>query len=126
MAYRLKMARAHSIHTLYQRGWSRGRIVREVGINRETGARHLKDLQPAPKPAIAPLGSREDQLGSKPAHVPLGSSTLEGDPKPAHAPLGCEPDPTTSQTTSGESGRLSECEPWRDQILEKLQLGLSA
>ena len=73
MANRLKMALAQSIHTLYQQGWSQRRIARELGINRETVARHLKELQPAPKPANAPLGSEVDQLGSKPANAPLGS-----------------------------------------------------
>jgi transposase len=94
MANRLKMALAQSIHTLHQQGWSQRRIARELGINRETVARHLKDLQAASKPANAPLGS--------------------------------DPHLTTSEPLPCEPGRLSECEPWRDQILEKLQLGLSA
>jgi hypothetical protein len=79
MANRLKMALAQSIHTLYQQGWSQRRIARELGINRETVARHLKDLQPAPKPANAPLGWGEDQVGSKPANAPLGPPTMDSD-----------------------------------------------
>jgi transposase len=110
MANRLKMALAQSIHTLYQQGWSQRRIARELGINRETVARHLKDLQPAPKPANAPIGSGVDLVGSKPANAPIGSES-------PHA---------TAQTAPCEPGRLSECEPWRDQILEKIELGLSA
>jgi hypothetical protein len=110
MANRLKMALAESIHTLYQRGWSQRRIARELGINRETVAGHLKSLSPAPKPANAPLGS----------------GPVADDSKPANAPLGPEPHLATTQATAGEPGRLSGCEPWRAQILEKLLLGLSA
>ena len=110
MANRLKMALAESIHTLYQRGWSQRRIARELGIHRETVARHLKSLSPAPKPGNAPLGS----------------GPVADDSKPANAPLGSEPHLATTQATAGEPGRLSGCEPWRAQILEKLQLGLSA
>src|SRR6516165_5971156 len=106
MANRLKMALAQSIHTLYQQGWSQRRIARELGINRETVARHLRDLRPPSKPANAPIGSGD---------VPDGS-------KPANAPIGSEPAFTTPQASTGEPGRLSECEPYRDQIREKLQL----
>jgi transposase len=110
MANRLKMALAESIHTLYLRGWSQRRIARELGINRETVARHLSDLLPASKPANAPIGSGD---------VPDRS-------KPANAPIGSEPALASSLASTGEPGRLSECEPYRDQIREKLQLGLSA
>jgi transposase len=110
MANRLKMALEQSIHTLYRQGWSQRRIARELGIDRETVARHLRDLTSASKPANAPLGSGDDPDGSKPADAPLGSG----------------PDPTPSQPAPPKPGRLSECEPWRDQILGKLQLGLSA
>ena len=62
MANRLKMALEQSIHTLYQQGWSQRRIARELGINRETVARHLRDLQPASKPANAPIGSGDGRM----------------------------------------------------------------
>jgi transposase len=104
------MALEQSIHTLHQQGWSQRRIARELGINRETVARHLTGRRPTSKPANAPIGSGDVQDGSKPANAPIGSDA----------------DHATSYRVSPEVGRLSDCEPWRDQILKRLDLGLSA
>jgi len=57
MANRLKMALLDSIVTLFEQGWSQRRIARELGINRESVARHLRQAQAESKPAIAPTGS---------------------------------------------------------------------
>ena len=42
MANQLKMADIQCIITLHGRGWSRRRIARELGMDRETVARHLR------------------------------------------------------------------------------------
>ena len=126
MANRLKMALAQSIHTLHQQGWSQRRIARELGINRETVAHHLKDLHHASKPANAPTGSGDGGDGSKPANAPIGSDALQRDTKPDDLPVSSDADSTSSQRAVGEAGRPSDCEPWKDQIVEKLELGLSA
>jgi transposase len=126
MANRLKMALEQSIHTLHRQGWSQRRIARELGINRETVARHLRDLHPGSKPANAPIGSGNVADGSKPANAPLGSGALEGDSNLADAPISRDTDQATSHRAPREVGRPSDCEPWRDRILEKLDLGLSA
>jgi len=42
MANQLKMADVQSILTLHARGWSRRRIARELGLDRETVGRHLR------------------------------------------------------------------------------------
>src|SRR5580700_5483948 len=87
MANLLKMARIETIFSLHQRGWSQRRIARELGIHRETVARHL--LEPPPsKPAIAPLGSEPSGEDSKPAIAPSGSDLLVSGSKPAIAPFG--------------------------------------
>ncbi len=57
MANLLKMAISETIRTLHRRGWSQRRIADELGINRETVARHLRQADPPPKPAITPPGS---------------------------------------------------------------------
>ena len=57
MANLLKMAVSETIRTLHRRGWSQRRIADELGINRETVARHLRRADPPSKPANAPPGS---------------------------------------------------------------------
>ena len=87
MANRLKMAMVHTIHTLLQRGWSRRRIARALGIDRETVGRYARLAAAAPPgggpptlgsadtvPEVSglPFDDREDL--SKPAGAPLGSA----------------------------------------------------
>lgn len=43
MANQLKVAKVLSIRTLHAQGWSQRRIARELGINRDTVARYLKE-----------------------------------------------------------------------------------
>ena len=145
MANLLKMALVETIFTLHQRGWSQRRIARELGIHRETVARHLMEPPPS-KPAIAPPGSDPPPDHSKPANAPPGSEVLDSGSKPAIAPFGS----TLSETLSisvqeaGVSfnfqgscpasaspaipsrGRQSACEPRRSVIEAKLALELSA
>lgn len=107
MANRLKVAKVSTIQDLHAQGWSQRRIARELGISRGAVARHL---QAAANEAKAPLGS-ESSNGAK---APPGS----GDPAEA-------PNRATSQTKA-PTGSRSDCEPFRELILEKLELGLSA
>jgi transposase len=102
MANLLKVAVVNAIVTLRQRGWSLRRIARELGIHRDTVARHVQLAQtkgaagqnqpnpPAgsgpPKPAIAPLGSEASGLDAptaKPANAPLGSQACADGISPA-------------------------------------------
>jgi transposase len=108
MANQLKMAMVHTIEALFRQGWSRRRIAREVGIDRETVGRYLRQLTEGPKPAKATLGKSADcgPPGAFPAEM--------GGPKPA------------TEATLGTAGVPSQCEPLREEILGKLELGLSA
>ncbi len=76
MANLLKVVMVETIVSLHNRGWSQRRIAQELGINRETVARHLR-LAADSKPAKAPTGSGRPRPGSKPAKAPIGS---DGDP----------------------------------------------
>jgi transposase len=121
MSHLLKVATIDIILSLHRRGWSQRRIARELDINRETVARYLKQVSLAPKPANAPSGSDTLESPSKPANAPPGSDNLEtkaipGDLVPASVPVSSGPG----------TGRKSECERWRDVILSKCDLGLSA
>ena len=129
MANHLSMAINDSIVALHQRGWSQRRIARELNIDRESVARHLRAEETAPKPANAPLGSGPPQADSNPAIAPLGSAPMEATSKPANAPLGSaavRESPPTSVVPVHSSGRGSDCEPWRAIVLAKLEQGLSA
>jgi transposase len=130
MANRLKMALAESIQTLYQRGWSQRRIARELNVDRETVAKHLRARHELSKPATAPLGSPAEGDESKPATAPLGSPAEGDESKPATAPLGSDgrfdaPLATVDFPPSGPK-QPSGCEPWRSTIEAKVKLGLSA
>src|SRR3954470_20182844 len=90
MANLLKMAVSETIRTLHRRGWSQRRIADELGINRETVARHLRQADPPSKPANAPPGSGGGEGGPKPANAPPASGGAEGAPNPANAPPGSD------------------------------------
>jgi transposase len=115
MSNLLKVAMIETILSLRQRGWSQRRIARELGINRETVARYLRQPPAPPKPAIAPLGSSLTEDTSKPAIAPLGS---DGALPSVEQPPCAEGPPAV--------GRPSDCAPWRAAIQSKLELGLSA
>jgi transposase len=137
MSYLLTVATIDIILSLHRRGWSQRQIARELHINRETVARYLKQAVAASKPANAPSGSDDSNSTSKPANAPSGSDDSESTSKPANSPSGSddletEPNhsdpPTVSVPVTSEqgTGRKSECEPWRDVIQSKCELGLSA
>jgi transposase len=130
MANRLKMALAESIQTLYQRGWSQRRIARELNVDRETVAKHLRARHELSKPATAPTGSPAEGDESKPATAPIGSPAEGDESKPATAPIGSDGrfDPPLATVDSPPSAptQPSGCEPWRSTIEAKVKLGLSA
>jgi transposase len=106
MANRLKMALIDSITTLHKQGWSQRRIARELGINRESVSRHLRQALLESKPANAPTGSAAGAEQSKPAIAPTGSDTGTAAPKVRRA------------------GRLSDCEQYRQLIVGWCEQGL--
>lgn len=97
MANRLKMAEVQAIQGLLFRGWSRRRIARELGIDRETVARYAR------------------LAGG-------GGCGLENQPNP---PAGSDVQ-TPPNPPPGSSGPPSACEPFREIILAALEQGLSA
>src|SRR5581483_2744299 len=85
MSNYLKMAAIHSILALHQQGWSQRRIARELGLDRETVARHIRQANSS-KPAIAPTGSVDPAEPSKPAIAPTGSDDIHDGSEPAAGP----------------------------------------
>lgn len=109
MANQIKMAVRDSIYTLYDAGWSRRRIAKELGLNRETVSRHLwlRAVEPS-NPAEVPAGISGDG-GANPAIPPIGSEA----PKPAIPP-------------AGMVGRRSTCAGYDQAIREGIAIGLTA
>jgi hypothetical protein len=92
MSNLFKMAVRDTIRTLHHWGWSQRRIADELGINRETVARHLRPADPPSSPANAPPGSETDQDVAKPANATPGSEAdqdaaglppIAGGPRPS-------------------------------------------
>lgn len=140
MANHLGMAMIHAILTLHQRGWSKRRIARELGVDRGAIDRHL--LSAAKGQANPPLGSEsvvagtaDSKAATAASNPPPGSDTVipgtfaglegvTGDSKPATNPLlGSGAD--LPATASAVTGPVSDCEPCRATIEEKLSHGLS-
>lgn len=131
MANVLKMALIESILSLYALRYSQRRIARELGVDRETVRKYLRERLSGAKPAIAPTGSG----GSKPATFP--GAPAPG-PKPASKlPTGSEAEPGGESAglagaagvvmaRLGPSGPQSRCEPFRELILAKMAEDLSA
>lgn len=89
MANHLKMDKVASIKALRRLGWSKSRIGRELGVNRNTVAGYVKgDSKQAPDPTPGAVQNRQNP-------------------------------------TPGIGGPESACEPFREQIETKLDIGLS-
>ena len=99
MANQLKMAEVQAILSLARSGWSNRHIARQLGIHRETVARHLRLCEDS---------------DSKPASAPIGS---EAPGTPPSAPIGSDGAPI---------GWVSAAAPWREVIRQKLETGLTA
>jgi transposase len=147
------MAQIHSILTLRSRKWSYRRIGRELGVHRDTVKRYVElaaqagsdeslrsrnsaDLpdraysenRPNPptgsddlSPSSAPAGSTNPR-----ASVPLPGSLAspsDGQNRP-NPPTGSD-DLNPSSAPAGSSGPVSKCEPFREQILQAIEGGLS-
>jgi transposase len=152
MSNQLKMADIQCILTLRERGWSRRRIARELGIDRQTVGRHLRlsvstacdggVVQPKPATAqgIALTGSPMlDRVvtDSTPAIADIaliGSAehpSDEKDSKPANpdnALTGSDANfgAALTEVKPAAPGSPSRCEPWRAIIAQKLEAGFSA
>lgn len=121
MSNLLRVAMIDRILSLHRQDLSQRRIARELGINRETVARYLRQHRDASKPANAPSGSAAADAESKPANAPSGSAASEPTSHAGDLSAGAPPDRAPLHR-----GRRSECEPWRELISAKCDLGLSA
>lgn len=132
------MAQIHSILTLRSRRWSYRRIGRELGVHRETVKRYvelaaqggssesLRSLNAAVPPPQACSENRPNPpTGSDAQFPPTGSV----DSDPSAPPIGSITHPSVFQNRpnppAGSSGPVSKCEPFREQIQQAIERGLS-
>jgi hypothetical protein len=127
MANALKMAIVESIFSLHALGWKQRRIARELGIDRETVRKYLRQRLCAAKPANAPTGSDQPKpatsgglpgLEAKPANAPIGTAE-GGGATPADAPTGgpaqaADPQPAAAAV---EAERGHPCEAVTDSCV---------
>jgi transposase len=123
MANVLNVALVESIQSLHAQGWSRRRIARELGVDRETVGKYVSARSCGQNPPNLPTGSVSPKPAtvaglpaSEPADRQIGNRAGIEDPKPA----------TNLPTGSGKAGPASKCEPLRDVIAAKMAEGLTA
>ena len=124
MSNLLKMANVQSILLLHAQGWTQRRIARELGVDRETVRKYVRQGLCGAKPANVLTGSEEP----KPANLPMVPAP---GPKPANVPTGlgesAAPKPANVLTGSAfPPGPRSKCDGHREVILAKMREGLSA
>jgi len=111
---RLKVNQQQSIFMLYQQGWSKRRIARELALDRATVRKYVADGEA--KPATNPhTGSAPDASSKSPRNPHTGSASSLEAKSPAN--------PHTGSTVP--SGPASTCEAWRGQIGQRVAQGLS-
>lgn len=117
MANLLSMATIDAILALHQRHWSIRRIAKELGLHRDTVARHIHlhtqaaQAIPSVQPQPGPTDAAEGKIGQAPLDAAAG--------KIGQAPIGSEAPPTRPE-------QASLCEPFRPLIEAKLAAGLTA
>jgi Homeodomain-like domain-containing protein len=123
MANVLKMANVQSILSLFAQGWTQRRIARELGIDRATVRKYVRDHLSGSKPANLLTGSEDPKpasfseppgTDSKPANVLTGSVGGADDSKPAIVLTGSQ------ARSKSRVGARSRSEPYGEVILAKV------
>ena len=88
MANLLSMATIDAILTLHQRNWSIRRIAKELGLHRDTVARHLQLHEQAAQatPPAQPAPNAAGAAAVKTGQAPIGADAA----KIGQAPVGAE------------------------------------
>jgi transposase len=110
----LKVNQQQSIIALFEQGWSKRRIARELGVDRLTVRRYLATAQ-AKSPTYPRTGS-DSQTSNSPTPR-TGSDAAAQAKSPVH--------PRTGSLSAEGSGPESLCQPHRQRIEAALASGLS-
>jgi len=106
----LKVNQQETIIILVQKGWSKRRIARELGLDRATVRKYLRALSKSPAPQTGSEAMGEFKI----TQVQTGSVPGE-DLKITHLQTG----------SSAEFSAASLCAPWQEEIQKALEAGLS-
>src|SRR5579863_383068 len=117
MARRLSMAEIDTILTLHKADYSIREIAALLGKNRETIGRHLARAKAGNQPN-APTGNSLDDRGEIPPESAAGAENAGS--------VGDQPQMPEGAKGHRASGTPSQCEPFRQQILAKIEQGLEA
>ena len=128
MSNRLSMAKTQAIQALAATGQSNRAISRALGVDRGTVAKTLSQIQNQPPIWEAPTGSGDapGEFQDRDQVTETGSNQIsESNSETSSASIAVG---SSLATDGGElpAGSRSECEPYRDQIIRKLEQGLTA
>jgi transposase len=112
--HQLKVNQQQTIVALYQQGWSKRRIARELGVDRSAVRRYLAAADS--KPPTHPRTGSEAEI-SNPATPRTGSEATSDSKSPVH--------PQTDDLHLSGFGPESLCVPWKERIEAALAAGLS-
>jgi len=105
----LKVNQQHAIVALYQQGWSKRKIARELGVDRSAVRRYLAGADSKP-PTNPQTGS---EVNNPAATVECPAATISpAEVLPAEPPS----NPRTGVLALGGGGLDSLCEPWKEFI----------
>jgi len=112
MANQLAMDKSFAINNLHAAGYSQRRIAETLGVSRGAVRRHLREADS--NSTTAPTGSSDQ--------APTGSHDSNG----TKAPTGSLGESAAREAVDAAVSTGSQCEPFREIILAKCELGLSA
>ncbi len=128
MSNRLSMAQTQAIQALAATGQSNRAISRALGVDRGTVAKTLSQIQNQPPIWEAPTGSGDVPSGFQDVdHVEQTGLTQVAESDVETCSPGI-PSNSTSTTVDAETpvGSRSECDAWREDIIRKLEQGLTS
>lgn len=128
MSNRLSMAQTQAIQALAAAGHSNRAISQALGVDRGTVAKTLSQIQNQPPQWEAPTGSGEAATGFQDVSQVAETGTTdaaENDLETSSTSITANSS-LTSDGAETPVGSRSECEPYRDEIVRKLEQGLTA
>jgi transposase len=118
--HQLKVNQQQTIVTLYQQGWSKRKIARQLGVDRSAVRRYLAAT--GSKPPTHPRTGSGAEI-SKPPTPRTGSEPTSDSKLPTDPPSGL---PASTSVNAGSGcGPESLCQPWKERIEAALAAGLS-